>query len=180
LELHLLDFGRNNTVFMYFMVDMRYLTLLLGGLLWAGCAKTPGENDLASSVSFTANGQSYDQEYAETGSYSPSKGLITFQATVWMSNNTSLGFVFPDSIQLNKPMSFSNNFSMTYSYDPSALFQGFAGTGHGTLTLTGWDKVARTMSGTFSAVLEGTGAKAGDSTVISGGKFFLETYQLLP
>ena len=152
------------------------LVLIILGILSAGCKKDPPFSDADSAFSVTLNGVYY-QELSLSGSYSPSTHQITVTTLLWQTNNTNMAFDLPDTLVINKPYSFYNDLTITCAYDPGFTFAGGFGTGHGTFTLTNWDKVARNVYGTFSGVLVGAG---GDSAVVAGGTFRVMGYTLLP
>ena len=87
------------------------------------------------------------------------------------------GVSVPDSARLNVPYTITNWANLqywdrnhTFEYDSWLAYP----EDHGNVTLTGWDKNAKTITGTFEGVLYtsvGLGNWANDSLVITNGKF---------
>jgi len=93
------------------------------------------------------------------------------------SDTVYFGVSVPDSARLNVPYSitaWSNiqywDRNHTFEYDSWLAYP----EDHGNVTLTSWDKNAKTITGTFDGVLYtsvGLGNWANDSLVITNGKF---------
>lgn len=158
------------------MRKLSSITLILCGVLFAGCKKDPPFSNADSAFSVTLNGVYY-QELSLSGSYSPSTHLITLTTLLWQTNNTNMSFDIPDTLVIGKPYTFNDDLTIDCTYNPGFSFAGGFGAGHGTFTLTSWDKVARNFYGTFNGDLVGPG---GDSATLSGGTFRVMGYTLLP
>jgi hypothetical protein len=161
------------------------LTALTGTLFiisGPGCSKNEKNDPYANFyLSATSNGQLFDAQ-SVSGQYSPSTGIATIIAP--LDEKITLQIDIRDSMSLNTPIPFTGGTSMYYTstWTPAlggGTFTGDTFNGHGTVTITAWNKPAQYITCTFSGVLVGTGSSQGDSTVITSGKFN-SPYTLIP
>ena len=113
------------------------------------------------------------QTFSQNVIYDDRTQVVTLAAPV--DNNINVQLQWNSSVQA---ISFNSGLSISYTDSwtvgtGTGNWIGDSTHGHGTLTISLFDKVGKVVGGTFSGVLLGTGTNAGDSLVITNGTFNL-------
>ena len=135
-------------------------------IIATGCKKDNNNNGGGAGISATIGGKAWQSQSA-TGFHTD--GIITLIGVqVTSTDSTAVWLDISDDSQIGQtnPLLNGNNIS----YDTKT--KGYAGNeltnGHGTITLSSWDKSAKKIAGTFSGVLYNN---TDDSIKVENGHF---------
>jgi hypothetical protein len=147
--------------------------VLLASMIGLSCEKSNQTSPYADFlINFTSNDTPYNT-INQTGLYKPVEGTIYVTASV--DPKITIEVSWMDSIVVNKAFPLSTGASITYTDNWTVgnygTFVANGQVGHGTITVTWWNKTSDIVSGTFSGVLYNTTSAMPDSLVITNGAF---------
>jgi hypothetical protein len=133
----------------------------------AGCKKSNENGTNTAGIGATIGGTAW-QSQAATGLYYDSF-IRLIGAYVKNGDSTAIEIDISDTTHLNQPDPFAAS-SVYYSTQTKYYSGDEFTTGHGTITVTAWDKTAHTIAGTFSGVFHDY-SNIDDSITVANGHF---------
>lgn len=147
--------------------------VLLASIIGLSCEKSNQTSPYADFlINFSCNDTAYNT-INQTGLYKPVEGNIYVTAAV--DPQITIEVSWQDSIVVNKAFPLTTGASITYTDNWTVgdygTYVANGQVGHGTITVTWWNKTSNIVTGTFSGVLYNTTSAAPDSLVITNGAF---------
>lgn len=128
-------------------------------------------NSGSNGISATVNGSGLNP--AQTTAVDLQGALTVAGMTITGTDTVGIGVSFNDTVSVNKAQDIfaSDNVIVTYK-NKSLVYNSWAGSSHGTLTVTTLDKTGKRVAGTFSGVIySALNGNSSDSIVITNGNF---------
>src|ERR1700753_1460116 len=133
----------------------------------ASCSKS-NNNSGTTGITAAINGHSWtgqnfnlDPEYVSGGSYFNINDSLT-------TDSSYINLYFPDSLVLNKPYDITKTPGIDFDYGNDSkgeYYDSYYTPGHGTLTITSFDKTNKKIAGTFSGTIYSDSFNANDSVI---------------
>ncbi|HTJ11148.1 MAG TPA: hypothetical protein VL547_03965 [Dinghuibacter sp.] len=150
------------------MKKLVYASVFLA-LLTTACKKSSSGSSAA--VSANLSGKTFSSAQSQAF-YSQSQGLFAMVGyTIGNGDTTVLELDLSSNVTLGSAVSFTSG-QTVYYYDTKGniSYTGDQTTGHGTVTINGWDKNNTKVTGTFTGVLL-SDFNPNDSLVVTNGQF---------